>query len=650
MIRRKSKDSRKQRGERGFAMVVAMMALTLLTAMGLAVVFASSGDIVITGHFRRNEQAFFAAEAGVGLARESLRLALNEAIMDSADAAKDTVTLPTVGQSFDDSQITSILTASSLTSQSGAPITNALSAVQARSSGFGNNGSFSVTYTLAQDGSPVVGTHAWVGGVQQPPATVTMRYRYTITSTGSNLAGSNTPFRSQAQTTESGYINVTLNTSAQSTIDRAFSSFGTFLNRWNGSSVWASGTFRGPVHVNTRHRFSSGNAVTFTDEVSQVDSKYDYDRSSYNVSNQNRTGLTFQSTFKRVNSYPLPQNVYAQELAVLNSTGLADGTFTSAQPTASQLNSNLRSASNAAPGLSGGQIRSGVYVPSSDGSSISGGGIYVKGNADEITLSVSGSSQVYAIRQGSTTTTVTITPPSGGSAGSTTIASGGSTSTFSGVPWDRTNPDTSQQKPGASLFVNGNISSLHGPAAVSGTTPAAIAAKTAVTVTSTDDITVTGDLKYENPTVNMDGTSASNWQSAENVLGIFTNSGKIKWVPNATYTGTNKSMTVDAAMVAFDEAALNGDSSLGTGGWETDCSSCNSNTLITLRGSRVVSKGLPISGSYKGVNRYFDPRFAGGTMAPPFFPVTQLSLGTPTISFWTSGVATESNTWQRVTY
>ncbi|HWQ35866.1 MAG TPA: pilus assembly PilX N-terminal domain-containing protein [Blastocatellia bacterium] len=649
MIRRKCKDSRKQKSERGFAMVVAMMALTLLTAMGLAVVFASSGDIVITGHFRRNEQAFFAAEAGIGLARESLRLALNQAILDSANAVKGTITLPAVGQPFDDSQITSILTASDLTSQNGAPITNALNAVQARSSGFGNNGSFSVTYTLAQSGSPVVGGHTWVGGVQQPPATVTMRYRYTITSTGANTADSNTPFRSQAQTTETGYINVTLNTSAQSTINRAFSSFGTFLNRWNGSSVWASGTFRGPVHVNTRHRFSSGNAVTFTDTVTQVDSQYDYNSSSYNVSNQNRTGLTFQSTFTRVDSYPLPQNVYAQELAVLNSTGLPDGTFTLSQPTALQLNSNLRSASNAAPGLNGAQINNGVYVPSSNGTSVSGGGIYVKGNADEITLSVSGSSQIYTIRQGTTTTTVTITPPAGSSAGSTTIASGGNSTTFSGVPWDRTSPDTSQQKPGVSLFVSGNISSLHGPAAVSGVTPAAVAAKTAVTITSTGDITVTGDLKYENPTVNMDGTSAANWQSAENVLGIFTNSGKIKWVPNATYTGSNKSITVDAAMVAFNEAALSSDSTLSTGGWETDCSECNSNTVVTLRGSRVVSKGLPISGSYKSVNRYFDPRFAGGAMAPPFFPVTQLNLNSPTISFWTSGVATESNTWQRIT-
>lgn len=648
-MRHKCKDSRKQQGERGFAMVVALMALTLLTAMGLAAVFAASGDIVITGHFRRNEQAFFAAEAGIGLARESLRLALNQAILDSANAARNTITMPTIGQPFDDSQITSILTASNLTSQSGTPITSALSAVQARSAEFGNNGSFSVTYTLAQSGSPVVGTHAWVGGVQQPPATVTMRYRYTITSTGANTAEVNTPFRSQAQVTETGYLNITLNTSTQSTIDRAFSSFGTFLNRWNGGSVWASGIFHGPVHVNARHRFNSGNAVTFTDAVTQVDSQYDYNSSSYNVTNQNRTGLTFQSTFTRVNSYPLPQNVYAQELAVLNSTGLPDGTYTSSLVTASQLNSNLRSASNTAPGLNGSQINNGVYVPSSNGTSISGGGIYVKGTADEIIMSVSGSSQVYTIKQGTTTTTVTITPPSGSSAGSTTIASGGSSTTFSGVPWDRTNPDPSQQKPGVSLFVNGNISSLHGPAAVSGTTPPAVAAKTAATITSTGDITVTGDLKYENPTVNMDGTPTANWQSAANVLGIFTNSGKIKWVPNGTYTGTNKSITVDAAMVAFNEAALASNSTLSTGGWETDCSGCNSSTVITLRGSRVASKGLPISGPYKSVNRYFDPRFAGGNLAPPFFPVTRLNLNSPTLSFWTSGVATESNTWQRIT-
>ena len=111
-------------------------------------------------------------------------------------------------------------------------------------------------------------------------------------------------------------------------------------------------------------------------------------------------------------------------------------------------------------------------------------------------------------------------------------------------------------------------------------------------------------------------------------------------------------MTVDAAMVAFDEAALTVDSSLATGGWESDCSVCNSSTKITLRGSRTVSRLLSIL-NYKGerYNRFFDPRFTNGTMAPPFFPVTSITntaaSSTRTASAYTNQVFTESNTWQR---
>lgn len=662
MTERKKRNRKSRAAEQGFAMIVAMMALSLLTALGLAVMFSSSGDIVISGHFRRNEQAFFAAEAGVGLARNAIRQSLNQAILTNATAAQDGIDFPAAGQAFDDSQLTSLLTNPGLTAADGAPITNALAAIQARSASLGGSGNFNVTLTLEPVGSPVLGTRpAAISGIQQPPSTITMQYRYTINSTGRNISADN-PFTATAQAQEQGVVNVTLNTnvvdnsSSSSTISRSFSSYGTFLNRFTQTSVWAAGTFSGPVHTNDRFRYSAGNPVTYRDAVTQVGTTYDYRNSSgkwytYNVSNTNRTGLTFQSTYTRVDPLPLPQNVYKQELAVLNSTGQTDATFTSAQPTTTQLTANLRQANNSAAGTTSGTLNEGVYVPSSDGSTITGGGIYVKGNADEITLSVSGSSQVYAIRQGSTTTTITITPPSGTSAGSTTISNGTSSTTYSGVPMDKTIP--SNQKPGVSLFVSGNINSLHGPAAASNVTPAAIASKTAATITSTGDIVVTGSLKYQDTVLNLDGTQTSNGLSATNVLGLFTNSGRIEWNPSSTYTDNgNRSMVVDVAMTAFNEAALNADSSAQTGGWITNCSHCSSSSTFTLRGSRVASRGLPFNSSGI-VNRFFDPRFANGAFAPPFFPVTELAntvtaTATFAINFTTSNVATESNTWQRI--
>ena len=661
-----------RRNEHGVALVASLMTLLLLTAMGLTIALTSTTETAVSANYRRNEQAFFSADAGVGIARESLRIELNNAIIAAANAAAPNIDFPTSsGQAFDDSQLTSILTASSLTASSGAPVTNALAAVTSRASALGSNGVFNVTITLAPYGTPILGTRpAAVGGIQQPPSSVTMQYAYTITTTGNNNVSSTSPYLATAQATEQGIVNVQLNTTVDQsavsnpTITRAFSSYAAFFHRFSSGGVLASGTFSGPVHTNQRFRFSSSAPVTFQGAVTQASSTgtYDYNSTAYNVGNTNRTGLTFQSTYTTTQTVPLPSNVYAQQLAVLNSTGLTDSTFTSAQPTTSQLTANLRTASNTAPGTTSGTLNSGVYVSSSDGTNITGGGIYVQGNADDVRLSVTGTNtQVYTITQGSNTTTITIVPPSSSSAGTTTIAKGSSTTTFTGVPLDKT--ISTSVKPGVSLFVNGDILALHGPAATgSGTskaTAAAIADKTGVTITSTGDITITGDLKYQQPVLNTDGTTATNGLTATNVLGVFTNSGRVNLTPSLTYTTGTYNLTLDAAIATFDEATLNADSSATTGGIYFNCSTCDldSSSRLQLRGSRIQSAILSIGygGSGNGTRDvFFDPRFTNGAFAPPFFPVTQLANNSTTtttfaITLATSNVATQSNTWQRIT-
>ncbi len=664
--------ARARRVERGVALVASLMALLLLTAMGLTIALSSITETAVSANYRRNEQAFFSADAGVGIAREALRIQLNNAVIASANTVAAGINFPTsAGQAFDDSQLTNILTASSITASNGTPITNALAAVTARSSALGGNGSFSVTITLSQYGTPILGTRpAPVGGIQQPPSSVTMQYAYTITTTGNNNVASGNPYLATAQASEQGILNVQLNTAVNQnsvsnpTFSRAFSSYAAFFHRFSSSGTFASGTFTGPVHTNERFRYSSSAPITFQGAVTQASSTgtYDYNSSAYSVSNTNRTGLTFQSTYATTQTVPLPSNVYAQQLAVLNSTGTTDTTFTSAQPTTSQLTANLRTASNTAPSTSSGNLSNGVYVSSSNGTSITGGGVYVQGTADDIQLSVTGTNtQVYTVKQGSNTTTITIVPPNGSSSGTTTITKGSNTTTFQGVPMDKT--DSSNVKAGASLFVNGDISALHGPAATgsgsSKATAAAIADKTGVTVTSTGDITITGDLKYQQTVVNTDGTTATNGLTATNVLGIFTNSGRVNLTPSSTYTTGNYNLTLDAAIATFDEAALNADSSATTGGIYFNCSSCDldSTSRLLLRGSRIQSAILSIG--YGGSNNgkrdvFFDPRFANGAFAPPFFPVTQLNNTSTTtttfaVTLSTSNVATQSNTWQRIT-
>ncbi|HZS05863.1 MAG TPA: PilX N-terminal domain-containing pilus assembly protein [Blastocatellia bacterium] len=661
---------RRDSSERGVAMISSLMALLLLTVLGLAVTLSATSESTMSATYRRNDQAFFAADAGISLARETLRLQLKNAI--DANAAAAQVDFPqNSGQAFDDSQLTSILTNPNLlTNAAGSPIASAVAALNVRGSVLGSFGSFNTTTSdiqLTLLGAPIIGTRPNpINGIAQPPSTVTQQYSYSITSRGNNNVASGSPYQAVAQAAESGVISITLNANVQQstvtnpTMTRAFSSYAAFFNRFSSSGTLASGTFTGPVHTNQRFRFSSGLPVTFQGAVTQAGSPntYDYNGTGYNVSNTNRPGLTFQSTYTTVADVPLPQNVYAQQLAVLNSTGTTDSTFTSAQPTTTQLVANLRKANNTAPGTTSGSLNAGVYVPSSDGVNITGGGIYVQGAASNVQLSVNGNgNQVYSITQGGTTTTITVVAPNGSSPGSTTISSGGSTTTFQGVPLDKSDPQNI--RPGASLFVNGNISALHGPAASGGATGPALSSNTAVSVVSTGDITITGDLKYEQPVVNTDGTYASGWQNASNVLGIYTNSGVVNLTPSSTYTTGNYSLTLDAAIAAFNEPALNANSSANTGGILFNCScSLNSNSVLTLRGSRIQSAILSIGyggGSSGHRNVFFDPRFANGAFAPPFFPVTQLqnnsnSTTTFSASLSTSNVATQSNTWQRITY
>jgi hypothetical protein len=206
--------------------------------------------------------------------------------------------------------------------------------------------------------------------------------------------------------------------------------------------------------------------------------------------------------------------------------------------------------------------------------------------------------------------------------------------------------------------VNGNISALHGPAASGGATAPAIASKTGVTITSTGDITITGDLKYQDTVVNLDGTTATNGLNATNVLGVFTNSGRVNLAPSSTYTAANRSLTVDAAIATFNESVLSSNPTATTGGiyFSLSSSVLNSSSVFTLRGSRIQSSILYIGyGGSNGSKRnvYFDPRFANGAFAPPFFPVTQLAnttVATTTfaLTLSTSNVTSESNTWQRI--
>jgi hypothetical protein len=59
--------------ERGVALVFAVMAMTILMALGAALVLITSTETVIAGNFRNSRQAFYGAEAAGELAVAALR-------------------------------------------------------------------------------------------------------------------------------------------------------------------------------------------------------------------------------------------------------------------------------------------------------------------------------------------------------------------------------------------------------------------------------------------------------------------------------------------------------------------------------------------------------------------------------------------------
>ena len=130
-------------------------------------------------------------------------------------------------------------------------------------------------------------------------------------------------------------------------------------------------------------------------------------------------------------------------------------------PSNAEMNAALKNAGKTAYPTAG--ASSGVYLPytTSAGNvcpcAMTGGGIYVEGNA-AVTITASGTSaQVYSIVQGGATTTVTIDPV----ANTTTIQTGANTVVATGVPTQKNSSGVFQRN-ATMLYVNGNISALKG--------------------------------------------------------------------------------------------------------------------------------------------------------------------------------------------
>ena len=638
--------------ERGIALITALLATTILLALGMAVVLSATTDMVTTKTQRVGEQAFFAADGGIGVARRALAQSFSETVTqiragtityykNNPPAAvgyfPDVQVLPPPG----DTAFYQAVLARAVQLATAAPRAQRLDEL--------NGSSFTVKY------SPISGSVSLITA-DKYNATESATLRYSIEVTGGTGAGGS------ARVHETGRLSIdmTLRASGEPTgRDFKFSGFGAFFDNGDtqANAPLASGTFSGPVHTNTHFAFLSSRSVTFRNVVSQVDNGIRYDVLSNTTPNitpipsaPGIAGISISSEgYKQIAPVPLPADAFSQQYAVINNTGIkdlhADGSpvdppavipidaqgnpvaifDSSGRVVASVLAANLRNVSNNPPTVSGGLLANGVYVSSADGSTIAGAGIYVQGDASDMQLYAdTNGDQVYVIQQGSTTTTVRTSYTNG----TTTVSSGGTTRTYTGVFTDKSDPAHIQ--PGVSLFVAGSINSLRGGTNGSTIRPA-IAATTRLTITAQRHITVTGDIKYANPVANSDGTDVANLNTLQNVLGIYTNDGNLNLAPNSNYVaGPGLGLEINGAVVTF-----NGNTSNDAGGIEgsivyTGSTTPGSNDRWRLVGSRVQSKINTIGYSYRDI--YFDKRFSGGRFAPPFFPGTTYTLGPPPVA------------------
>lgn len=648
------------------ALITSLLATSMLLVLGMAVVLSATTDTVTTKAQRVGEQSFFVADAGVGIARRAIEQALSEEIEKIRNGTSPFYrnNPPTSSGQFPDVQVIPNPVASSNPDWSDQPVfyrnvkarADQLVRNTARDQEFDqlNGSNFSVGF------SPLTGTTTLV--TQTPnQATQVVLLHYAIRVTGRTTAGGNATVNETGRLSTN--INLTYGPPSGSYRNFSFSGFGAFFDVGDDPNhpeyVLVPGTFSGPVHTNTHFGFYTGWQYTFRNVISQVDPNI---RTYYNnfvpIPTSDYAGSIHLSAdgYKQVARVPLPTNAFSQEYAVINGTGItdvkSDGTpvdppavmprdgqgnslpvlDSTGHVTVDALVANLRTAQNIAPTKSGSSLSNGVYISSSDGSSISGAGIYVQGTADDVKLyGDTNGDQVYVITQGSTSTTIRTSYANN----TTTISSGSSAFTYTGVPTDQSDP--LNPRPAVSLFVNGGITSLRGGKEGSTSNPA-LASQTALTVTAKRSIKVTGDLKYADPVVNSDGTPVSNIASVKNVLGLFTNDGNIYLDAKTNYvSNADLSIEIDAANAVFDsdtsndsEAPYTGHEGGVTTWFGSGHQAPTSSARIRLVGSDV-EKNNSLVDYYNG-DTYFDVRFSGGGFRPPFFPGTTYALGPPPVA------------------
>ncbi|MGH9355780.1 MAG: hypothetical protein ACRD10_06585, partial [Terriglobia bacterium] len=435
----------------GVALITALLILSIMSLLGLAMTLSVNSDMMINGYYRNFRGSFYAADSGLNTARQALLSQIEGQI-------PSTFSTPPMPSTTSSTAVNTVLTSygSSYTS---------LNAGQAAGS-WGESFEVSAaslspsacTVTATSNPNPPAPPPAPACSTDPQATAYQYIYTYSLTSLG-KASGSE-----QETVSESG--SVILNVSAGSSSTKvSFASFGAFVDQYPPClGPLIPGTMTGMMFTNGAWQFTTGGKYIFTDPVGQENADADYwfggtcitsPTSSYKRGKQ-LINPTFQDGLQlNQPAAQLPQNAFSQEWAALDGKGQGEA---DASPTNADKNALLKDISGTAYPTAG--AASGVYLNYNGSDQVEGGGIYIEGDA-QVALAPSGTSaQVYTVTQGSTTTTITVDPSANSGQGATTVVSGTTTLNLIGVP---KNLSITPVSPAMMLYVNGNISGLTGP-------------------------------------------------------------------------------------------------------------------------------------------------------------------------------------------
>lgn len=404
---RRQKSLSPLKNERGVAMVISLLVVTVITIFGSIFVLRTVGDKMTADKDRASTQAFYLSDSGGEQGLNEIDILINTDMMATINATnpqtvgKDAASYVASNDSIGflvkyvkESNVAQL-------TQSGATAT-----YTAATTTFGS-GTYQYNIIITQKGNPTtVESNTW-----------DFPFYYTIQSTG-------TQDGSARKIAFTGDFTVRVQKDN-------FAKYALFTDHHKpptgNDTIWFdnSTNFTGPIHTNDNFNFANNPSGTFDGAVSQ----HQQNARFYN------DGSPILMDADSNPPYDVP-------IFTASYTRGADEIVLSSSVKKQDLIDQARGGDN----TSG----NGIFV-ANNGTSLTGG-IYVKGDA-AITMSVDGNSNaVYAITQGSTTKNITANIPNN----TTTVQTvGGGTSTYAGLPDGVDNV-------GTIVYVNGSITSVRG--------------------------------------------------------------------------------------------------------------------------------------------------------------------------------------------